>query len=244
MLEKKSLGNCQNQKIRDMTSFIAEKIQEKCGSIQGLSTFKWEAHLGFSVRKPELAFLCGKKGYCNDLFTYEGSRKCGIGKGLMKLCLSDGDITKDGGYDLSTEDWNDDELAPQVLNLCQTIVYISCAIYDDDVPPITCKMYMDAAKESGYDLVFVEKYGMERYHRYKIETAKSIFVKNADDFLEKQGNNWYFCKCKEGKEQACLGSIFGTLLFHCSQIKYDYTVLLWFMKISYVNLFQLWPTSK
>lgn len=50
---------------------------------------------------------------------------------------------------------------------------------------------------------------MERYHRYKIETGKSIFVKNADDFLEKQGNNWYFCKCKEGIKQACLGSVFG-----------------------------------
>ena len=72
-------------------------------------------------------------------------------------------------------------------------------------------MYMNAAKESGYNLVFVDKYGMERYHRYKIETGKSIFVKNADDFLETQGNNWYFCKCKEGKKQACLGSIFGTL---------------------------------
>ena len=82
----------------------------------------------------------------------------------MKLCLSDGDITQDGGYDLSTEDWNDDELAPQVLTLCQTIVYISCSIYDDDVLSITCKMYMNAAKESEYNLVLVDKYGIERYH--------------------------------------------------------------------------------
>ena len=197
---------------------MSEKIQEKRSSIQELLTFKWAALLGFSVRKPELAFLCAKKGYCNDVFTNEGSRKCGIGKALMKLCLIDGDITKDGGYDLSTEDWNDDELAPKVLNLCQTIVYISCAIYDDEVPSITCKMYMDAAKESGFDLVFVEKYGEERYHRYKIETAKSIFEKNADEFLEKQGNNWYFCKCKKGGEQGCLGSIFGALSLKCSQI--------------------------
>ena len=53
-------------------------------------------------------------------------------------------------------------MAPQVLTLCQTIVYISCSIYDDDVLSITCKMYMNAAKESGYNLVFVDKYGMER----------------------------------------------------------------------------------
>ena len=53
------MGNCQNQKIRDMKhpSFMSEKIQEKRSSIQELLTFKWTALLGFSVRKPELAFL-------------------------------------------------------------------------------------------------------------------------------------------------------------------------------------------
>ena len=81
-----------------------------------------------------------------------------------------------------------------------------------------CKMYMEAAIASGYNLIFVD--GLEEgevgsFKRYTIESAKSLFISNPVGFLEEIGMNWFFCKCKPNKRRDCLGNIpfFFRILF-------------------------------
>ena len=47
-----------------------------------------------------LARLYAWPGACDDVETYEHSRKCGIAKALLMICLQDKEVTIDGGANL------------------------------------------------------------------------------------------------------------------------------------------------
>ena len=203
-LNPKYKETCENDKIKQENAFYVDKHIQKPMLPTSRSQIKWIVSLKLS--KPQLAILKAKRGECNDLLTEKGSRQCGIGKEIMKMCLKDDDIIEDGGYNPMTESsWDDEDLKRTARNVCKAIVLVTCSPYDS-TPNIVCKSYMDAAKDSGYHLIFLEKVLEEiKILRYDIETAKSDFVKNADAFIENKGKNWYFCKCKQDRKKDCLG---------------------------------------
>jgi len=165
---------------------------------------RWIAVLEPSSEQ-ELAHLTAERGHCNDLHTEKGSRKCGIGKALMALCFKDEDIIEDGGLNPLTDGtWKDEKLKTIARDVCKTIIHISCEP-DIGIDLIACKMYMDAANEAGYHMIFVQNLGDDKLKRLQIEDAKNIFEQNVDDFLSEKGSFWYFCKCKANMLQKCLG---------------------------------------
>jgi len=87
-----SIETCQNEEIKAKKppSFYIDK-QDK-----GSNAYKWVAMLDPSQPRV-LGFLVAGKGMCNDLKTYDGNFRCGIGKALLLYCLKDDEITEDGG---------------------------------------------------------------------------------------------------------------------------------------------------
>ena len=143
-----------------------------------------------------------ERGACNDLRTHTGYQKCGIGKELMKTCLQDDDIIENGGYDLNQWDIINFNIKDAVRNTCEAIVLVTC-FPDVPTPTVVCKMYMDAALDSGYHLILVEKSDDNKILKFKIEVAKLDFEEHPDEFIEDTGRNWFFCKCKPNKRQNC-----------------------------------------
>ena len=174
---------------------------------------EWIALLDLKTQtKTPLAKLDAAQGVCDSLETFEGNRRCGMGRAMMELCLTDKYVIDDGGFNPPEDKFGvfeDKELKEPARNFCETIVIINCAT-KDDTDPIVCKMYMEAAITSGYHMIFVnglEEGEVGRIKRYTIESAKSLFISNPVGFLEEIGMNWFFCKCKPNKRKDCLGNI-------------------------------------
>lgn len=203
-LLKKSAKTCENKEIKNKKppSYHINKSK---------SPIKWVAVLEPQSKSP-LAYLNAKRGHCNDIQTHAGSRRCGIGKALLLTCLKDEDIVNDGGLNPLTDDaWEDEKLKSTTRDMCSAIVLIRCQPYHH-TPEIACKMYMEAALESGYGIVFVEKDGDDKYKIFRVENAKPIFERNPESFLEENGENWFFCKCKPNKRQDCLGTVWYPMI--------------------------------
>ena len=207
LLSRTSLATCENKEIKAKTppSFYIDKQQPQ------FNDYKWVAVLDPSVPEPNvLGFLDAEKGQRNYLKTNEGSQKCGIGKALMEFCLNDDDITEDGGINsLTSPSWRDDNLGPIAKEMCRSIVYVDCEPLKP-TPKMVCKSYMEAARDAGYQMMFVEKlvYPEEViYDRLRIDRAYPIFVEDPEQFIVDRGNFWYFCKCKPTKRGPCLGNL-------------------------------------
>ena len=180
--------------------------------IQKVGNTEWNAILDLKTHSTPLANLEAAQGICDSLETFEGNRRCGMGRAMMELCLTDKYVIDDGGFNPPEDKFGvfeDKELKEPARNFCETIVIINCAT-KDDTDPIVCKMYMEAAITSGYHMIFVnglEEGEVGRIKRYTIESAKSLFISNPVGFLEEIGMNWFFCKCKPNKRKDCLGNI-------------------------------------
>ena len=160
----------------------------------------WRATLTPSTS--QVAIMKAERGKCNDLRTFPGNQKCGIDKELMKTCLQDVDIIVNGGYDLNQWDVINFNLRATVRDLCEAVVLVSC-VPEVSTPTVVCRMYMQAALDSGYHLIFVEKNDDGQILRFEIEAAKFDFEQYPDEFIEDTGINWFFCKCKPNKRQQC-----------------------------------------
>ena len=201
-LTQNQKATCENSDILGMRrpSFYIEKP----------GNTEWIALLDLKSKpKTPLAKLDAAQGVCDSLETFLGNRRCGMGRAMMELCLTDKYVIIDGGFDPLDDDFEDKELKEPAKKFCETIVVINCAT-KDDTDPIVCKMYMEAAIASGYHMIFVD--GLEEgevgsFRRYTIESAKSLFISNPVGFLEEKGMGWFFCKCKPNKRRDCLGNI-------------------------------------
>ena len=147
-------------------------------------------------------------GQCNSLRTGRDSRKCGVGKELMKFCLGDTAVTGDsteywqetGPPDYNM--WRDVQFNNKVGQLCEAINMIQCAPYDN-TPKKICKAYIEAAKETGYEMMFSESYGHNKYVVMKIADAEPEFISDPDKFWDSKGSHWFFCKCDPERKEEC-----------------------------------------
>ena len=155
---------CENDKIkRDRFVYIHKRKPEP---LLPESEITWIATLQPSTS--QAAIVIAERGKCNDLRTFPGNQKCGIGKELMKTCLQDVDIIENGGYDLNQWDIINSNIKDAVRDTCEAIVLVSC-FPDVPTPTVVCKMYMDAALDSGYHLILVEKSDDYMILKFKIE---------------------------------------------------------------------------
>ena len=146
-----------------------------------------------------LAWLYAWPGACDDVETYEHSRKCGMAKSLLMICLQDKEVIMDGGVDLG--------LKPAQEH-CSIIVGITCKpdMYDDEGNPIVsiCKSYIDAARKTKYQMMIVENQDHTEYSVLKTKKALKEFKSDPDKFISERGDEWFFCKCKKGNTKACM----------------------------------------
>ena len=204
LLRRSSIETCENENIKAkrLPSFYIDK------RVPASNSFKWVGILDPSQPKV-LAHLHAEKGMCNDVKTYDGNFRCGIAKALLVYCLQDDDITEDGGID-PLEYWNWDDFGETAEDVCKSIVLISC-IPEEETPKSVCASYMDAARNAGYDMVFVdrneEQDAGEPVRRLRIKPATALFRQDPQAFLNDVGRNWFFCKCKLNKRSKCLGII-------------------------------------
>jgi len=189
---------CENDKIkRDRFVYIHKRKPEP---LLPESEITWIATLQPSTS--QAAIMTAERGKCNDLRTHPGYQKCGVGKELMITCLQDDDIIENGGYDLNQWDVINFNLRATVRDLCEAVVLVSC-VPEVPTPTVVCRMYMQAALDSGYHLIFVEKSDDNRMLRFGIEAARLDFEQYPDEFIEDTGRNWFFCRCKPNRRQNC-----------------------------------------
>ena len=147
-------------------------------------------------------------GQCNNLQTEERSRKCGVGKELMKLCLGDTAVTEDSTDHwqmMGPSDnvmWKDEQFNNKVGQLCEAINFMQCAPYDN-TPKRACKAYIEAAIETGYDMMFIESYRQNTYVVMKTADAEPEFISNPNKFVASRGAVWFFCKCYQERREEC-----------------------------------------
>jgi hypothetical protein len=128
------------------------------------------------------------------------------------LCLVDKDVIADGGLNPFTYNdnlikaytiWEDTKFRKRARELCKSIVEIACVTYSG-TPNYACKSYIEAAKASKYEMMFVDRHPDNEYDVFKTIEAESQFNKGPDDFIDTYGQEWFFCKCKQGSTQDCL----------------------------------------
>ena len=200
---------CVNDKVKEDGFYVGRS--EVTGSIKFVARHDWENDEGY------LAYLTAGQGECNNLETYEHSRRCGIGRALMVTCLLDEEVTKDGGLDPDTwwkqetekySVWKDKEFTKTAKENCASIVAVTCKISIDDSQGnqllSICKSYINAAFRAKYDLVFVDHVSREFYSVKTTKNALMEFVPDPEKFVLDVGFDWFFCKCKSTNTKECL----------------------------------------
>ena len=141
-----------------------------------------------------LATLEAKQGYCHDVNTADGSRRCGLATALMYQCFLDSDITRNGGIDPETNiDFISNPAMQQKARSCKTIIDVPCAPRAPS-PPSVCLGFMIGALKAGYDQIFLEtgKSGLPM-QVLALTDAIRKFEPSAEAFLACYGAHWYFC---------------------------------------------------
>ena len=207
---------CVNDKVKEDGFYVGRG--EVTGSTEGANAqFKFVARHDWENDEGYLAYLNARQGECNNLETYEHSRRCGIGRALMVTCLLDEEVTKDGGLDPDTywqreyvdfAVWKDKEFTKKAKENCAAIVAVSCGprVSNPQGKPLVsiCKSYINAAFRAKYDLVFVDHESREFYSVKTTKNALMEFVPDPDKFVLELGFDWFFCKCKSTNTKECL----------------------------------------
>ena len=141
----------------------------------------------------------------------EGSRWCGLVTALMQECFGDKDITGNGGW-RDPAIWNNPDknaifsqnkkMKQQAEEYCKIIVYLQCQP-KKPTPNVACKAYLNAASSAGYHLLFSGKIISTEESSMDVMTIEKAIEhfkdkKSADDFINKEGDDWYFCKFFSG----------------------------------------------
>ena len=146
-------------------------------------------------------------GMCDDIHTREDSRRCGLAKALLDVCLKDTRITKGGGFHalIDTAIWTDDLSRQAAFDNCVIIIHLSCSPRDANIVSPVCKGYLEVAIDNNFPILFAEfGDGNGRpYQTMNTKDAKTIFEGGpvpSKDFIGLYGSYWFFCKCRITKK--------------------------------------------
>ena len=148
-------------------------------------------------------------GICNEIESFEGSRRCGLATSLMKFCFKDPNI---GTFDPGAVNVERNpaivllQKSEKVRNLaianCDHMIYLICA--PADIMLYTaCSGYLTAALTTGHTMMFTINYG--NWGVTKVSTAKDMLKNSPRGFITRYGDTWLFCKCKPNRVTQCEG---------------------------------------
>ena len=150
-----------------------------------------------------LSTLIARKGVCDNVKTEKDYQGCGLAKHLMAICFQDVSILGDDGRGVNVYDdplWDESPMRIDAHVYCETMIYLSCATE----PNRNCISYLRAAAVANFDLLFSFAKPFD-IKAFKIgERLESKFDKKSDEFIDKNGYWWFFCKCKEESKFTCL----------------------------------------
>ena len=152
-----------------------------------------------------LSYIIASPGNCHTVKTKPKYRRCGLATELVRSCLTDEDVIRNGGIDANTNGDFSNNLAEReyAKEHCATIVYLQCQP-EERYPPNTtpnaaCVLFLDAAFIEKYDLLFTvlrPTPETTRMDRMTLDDAIENFEGNADDFINSHGRDWYLCREK------------------------------------------------
>ena len=185
--------------MKERGKFYVERKYDESSKEQGntfTAVFEPEDDTALSTLYAE------KEGVCNSVWTEEIYRGCGLAKYVMATCFQDWSILgEDGrGLDITTDGtWENSPKRKNAYKYCKPIVTLTC----DSETSRTCISYLRAAYAADFDLLF--SFNLRRMKKFKLgKRLESEFIQRYDEFIGKNGDLWYFCKCKEDFEQQCL----------------------------------------
>ena len=149
------------------------------------------------------------RGICDEVWTDPNYQGCGLAKYVTATCFQDVevlgtdrigvDISKDKHWKYSTSQRAD------ASKYCHTITFLHCMPYNG-APDSVCVSYLRAASISEFNLVFTTFPSPKpSLNVFELGTnLENEFKNNANTFLKKHGNAWFFCKCHENEKSNCM----------------------------------------
>ena len=126
-----------------------------------------------------------------------------MAKYLIAICFQDVSILGEDGRGVNVNKdpaWKRSPMRNDAYESCKTMIYLTC----DTKPNRNCISYLRAAAFANFDLLFSFAKRID-IKAFKIgERLESEFDKKSDEFIDNNGEFWYFCKCKEESKFACL----------------------------------------
>ena len=192
---------CKNEELVKKKSFIITK--ENDDEVCYFKAFLQKGATGKDRQLlSELNAIQG--GHCNDVITKPESQQCGMATTLMEFCFTDDDV---GGVDLEEDPVFGMEIFEKWLMIatknCKHIVYLECEPHLH-IPNEACSAYLTAAINTEHIMVFTKPNAEEEMHVMNVATkVKPELKKDADAFVRKYGEKWYFCECKPETVEQC-----------------------------------------
>ena len=193
-LKETVLKRCNNEELKAQKSFTVERHVDAEFSLEFV---RFTAVLD-NVQLSELTAQSG--GICNDVVTNDDSQRCGLATTLMEYCFTDDKV---GGIDLQNNElFNQDPLTKyrqMAKKTCKHIVYLHCKA----TPLIACSAYFTAAINTKHTLMFSTFDAADEdsvANVFDVAETQPEFKFDAIGWVNTNGRNWYFCKCKKGNK--------------------------------------------
>ena len=205
---------CQNPDLRAEAEFYIDKIHNGCAFVAYIQP-EGEAEAAPPFYMSQLNAQVG--GICDDVATKPGYRKCGLAKYLMKACFEDEHILGGNrrGFDVRKDYpgipnyWVKERRARRVHEYCKTVTFTACQVDDKDTTLYACVAYIRAARLAQFDILFSFKsHSLSPAKGIKLIDAEIMFTYDkADQFIEQNGEVWFFCKCFGTMKSMCMSLI-------------------------------------
>ena len=158
-----------------------------------------------------------KKGHCNDIAVLPKYRGCGLAKYLMQACFEED----------ATENFATNQIVRrgrEFNELCEKIKFLECAPTNPD-NKIACSGYMSGAILAGFQIIGTTHKNSFEVYAFQTDYARRMMKgevdgMNAQTFIDRYGETWDFCKCKQDKLQECL-EIVHAIDHRCEESEFE-----------------------
>ena len=198
---------CKNEILKERGKFYVQKKQNPITDDDDPIRYTFTAVLERDDDTALSTLIAIEGGECNYVRTGKVYRGCSLAKYLMVTCFQDESIIGENerGFNVMEKirtaknfGWKKSPMRIDASVYCKTMIYLVCA----SDPRRNCISYLRAAAFANFDLLF--SFGKDM-KAFKIdERLESEFGQKSDEFIENNGQFWYFCKCQEGSKFACL----------------------------------------
>ena len=195
---EKYQSTCSNRELKQKKSYWVVKLKDTDAPVV---TYRFNIVL----QPKDTNILASGIMYHGQLWKFDtdvGSTRCGLMTKIVYLGLTDEDITKNGGYDVKEDDYftENEKRLTEATKKCMRVMWV----WNKADPIEAGKVYLHAGVSTGYEMIFMFNEGLNPDGSVmKISKAVAEFVGHEQDFLDKYGDDWYYCKCKSSQQKEC-----------------------------------------